>query len=431
MTSQAQRSLLSHQVAESTFRLGRDQVTAAAEDAERETNFEKVIQAGGEGSRDMGVFPDFPSVIKAFKEAPELHDHHAAGRMVAIPHINGKGNVDGIRAALVTQTWLESKINRDLPIVTRTYKDGKVQEQTFTVPAGSLTGAEYTSMVQAQSNQSLENFTKVQDSKSRATEAGAQASQAAENAKKTPSEIAKNDAQAALDNAKALAAANGMDEVNWGPNGQKGFQSWHDKNVTPAMQAERTYRLASNVYNEYKALRKQGKDFPTGAQSVQMLSYHMANTFGNVKGARITKDLIQKHMGARSISDSALVAIQKLTNGEQLSPSQWDAYFSMVGQNRDETWRSVLDDATAMQRPTDYIAFPQDLRQRWDLGPGHVRPALTGGQAQGGGQQPKTGGQAQPKGSIKLTDARNLPQFKGMTDDQITAAAKQWNYTVE
>jgi hypothetical protein len=431
MTAQAQRSLLSHQVAESTFRLGRDQVTAAAEDAERETNFEKVIQAGGEGSRDMGVFPDFPSVIKAFKEAPELHDHHAAGRMVAIPHINGKGNVDGIRAALVTQTWLESKINRDLPIVTRTYKDGKVQEQTFTVPAGSLTGAEYTSMVQAQSNQSLENFTKVQDSKSRATEAGAQASQAAENAKKTPSEIAKNDAQAALDNAKALAAANGMDEVNWGPNGQKGFQSWHDKNVTPAMQAERTYRLASNVYNEYKALRKQGKDFPTGAQSVQMLSYHMANTFGNVKGARITKDLIQKHMGARSISDSALVAIQKLTNGEQLSPSQWDAYFSMVGQNRDETWRSVLDDATAMQRPTDYIAFPQDLRQRWDLGPGHVRPALTGGQAQGGGQQPKTGGQAQPKGSIKLTDARNLPQFKGMTDDQITAAAKQWNYTVE
>jgi hypothetical protein len=373
MTSQAQRSLLSHQVAESTFRLGRDQVTAAAEDAERETNFEKVIQAGGQGSRDMGVFPDFPSVIKAFKEAPELHDHQAGGRMVAIPHINGKGNVDGVRVALVTPTWLESKINRDLPIVTRTYKDGKVQEQTFTVPAGSLTGAEYTSMVQAQSQQSLENWTKVQDAKAHTTAAGAQATDAAENVKKTPSEIAKNEAQAALDNAKAAATANGG-EVDWGPGGDKGFNSWHKTTVTPALQAELTYRLASNVYNEYQALRKKGKDFPTGAQSVQMLSYHMANTFGNVKGARITKDMIAQHLGARGASDSALTAVQRIVDGDQLSPAQWDAYFSMVGQNRDETWRSVLDDAQSLGRPLDYIAFPQDLRQRWGLGPGHVGP---------------------------------------------------------
>jgi hypothetical protein len=427
MTAQAQRSLLSHQVAESTFRLGRDQVTAAAEDAERETNFEKVIQAGGQGSRDMGVFPDFPSVIKAFKEAPELHDHHAAGRMVAIPHINGKGNVDGIRAALVTPTWLEAPINRDLPIVTRTYKDGKVEEHTFTVPAGSLTGAEYTSMVQAQSQQSLDNWTKVQDAKAHTTAAGAQATDAAENVKKTPSEIAKNDAQAALDNAKAAATANGADEVSWGPNGQKGFQSWHAKNVTPAMQVENTYQKAVDVYNDYQKLRRQGKTFATGAQSVQMLSYHIANTFGgaNMKGGRVTKDLIEKHIGARGVSDSVVTAVQKLVDGDQLSPAQWDAFFSMVKETRDETWRGVLNDATALQRPTDYIAFPQDLRERWDLGPGHVRPPSQHPQ-----QQPPQGG-GPPKGTIKLSDARNLPQFKGMTDDQITAAAKQWNYTVQ
>jgi hypothetical protein len=244
------------------------------------------------------------------------------------------------------------------------------------VPAGSLTGAEYTSMVQAQSQQSLENWTKVQDAKAHTTAAGAQATEAGERAKLTPSEIAKNDAQAALDNAKAAATAEGADEVSWGPNGQKGFQSWHAKNVTPAMQVENTYQKASDVYEQYKALRKQGKDFPTGAQSVQMLSYHIANTFGgaNMRGGRVTKDLIEKHIGARSVSDSALVAVQKLTNGEQLSPQQWDAFYSLVKETRDETWRSVLNDATALQRPTDYIAFPQDLRERWDLGPGHVRP---------------------------------------------------------
>jgi hypothetical protein len=44
----------------------------------------------------------------------------------------------------------------------------------------------------------------------------------------------------------------------------------------------------------------------------------------------------------------------------------------MVGQNRDETWRSVLDDAQSLGRPNDYIAYPQDLRTRWGLGPGRV-----------------------------------------------------------
>jgi hypothetical protein len=221
-----------------------------------------------------------------------------------------------------------------------------------------------------------------------------------------------------------------VDEVDWGPNGQKGFQSWH-KNVTPAMQAERTYRLASNVYNEYKALRKQGKDFPTGAQSVQMLSYHMANTFGNVKGARITKDLIEKHMGARSVSDSALVAVQKLTNGEQLSPSQWDAYFSMVGQ-------------TAMRPGAACWTMPQSLQPAHRLHRLSARPSPTLGPGawsrQAAVPTPAAGRRCQQrrmrrpaaaKGHIKLSDARNLPQFKGMTDDQMTRPRpSQWNYTV-
>jgi hypothetical protein len=386
MTAQAQRSLLSHQVAESTFRLGRDQVTAAAEDAERETNFEKVIQAGGEGSRDMGVFPDFPSVIKAFKEAPELHDHHAGGRMVAIPHINGKGNVDGIRVALVTPTWLEAKINRDLPIVTRTYKDGKVQEQTFTVPAGSLTGAEYTSMVQAQSHQSLENWTKVQDSKARATAAGAQATEPRRTPRKRPQRLPRTMLRRRSitprrrprpmvekwigDRAAIRVSTPGTQDCYAGPAGRA--------HLSPGVQCLQRIQGPAKTREGFSHRR------PERADAQLSHGQHV----WKCEGRAHHQGPNQKHMGARSISDSALVAIQKLTNGEQLSPSQWDAYFSMVGQNRDETWRSVLDDASHCGRPTDYIAFPQDLRQRWDLGPGHVRPPSEH-QAQGGSQQRK------------------------------------------
>jgi len=56
----------------------------------------------------------------------------------------------------------------------------------------------------------------------------------------------------------------------------------------------------------------------TGAESMLALSTHLATTFGNVKGARVTKDMIEHHLGARGVGDSALVAVQKLTNGDVL-----------------------------------------------------------------------------------------------------------------
>ena len=383
----AQLSLLNHQIATSTFDLGRANIDASVQDSERETNFERVISDGGEGSVDMGVFPDFQAVMKAFKEVPELHDHQAGGRIVSIPHISADGKVDGVHAALVSPSWLESKINRDLPIVTRTFKDGKMEEQTFTVPAGTLTGQQYSQMVMAQSKDALDDWTKT---------AATNLAQERENTEgplrraQTAEAYAAADhdrAEALLSEAKA-AAENSGSEVDWGPGGAKGFDSWHDKNVTPALGTEKLYRLASNVYNEYANLRKHGKDFPSGAQSVQMLSYHIANTFGNVKGARITKDLIEKHLGARGISDAAAVAINKLRDGDQLSPKQWDAFFSMAGNTRDETWRSVLDDAESLGRPLDYIAFPQDLRTRWGLGPGRVGQPLAAPGARPSGAAP-------------------------------------------
>jgi hypothetical protein len=158
-TSNAQNALLTHQITKSTFELGREQVQASAEDSNRENTFADLISQGGAGSQDLGVFPDFDSVVKAFKANPDLHDHQAGGRIVAIPHVNGDGKVDGVHAALVSPDWLNSKINQDLPITERTYQNGKLEESTYTIPAGTLTGDQYSKLVMSQSADALKAYT--------------------------------------------------------------------------------------------------------------------------------------------------------------------------------------------------------------------------------------------------------------------------------
>lgn len=164
-TSNAQNALLSHQIAESTFRLGRSQVDAAAADSERETNFTKMIADGGEGSQDMGVYADLPAVIEAFKKAPLLHDHQANGRLVAIPHIDGNGKVDGLHVGLVTPDWQSSKITKDIPITVKSIKDGKLNEETFTIPSGSITNDQASKLLMGQSKDALDEFHKAEDQK--------------------------------------------------------------------------------------------------------------------------------------------------------------------------------------------------------------------------------------------------------------------------
>lgn len=134
----------------------------------------------------------------------------------------------------------------------------------------------------------------------------------------------------------------------------------HDKAyVQPAEAVEKSYQMADKAYREYQAARKAGKELPSGAQSMVELSTHLSTTFGNVKGARITKDMIQHHLGARSISDDALVAVQKLTNGDPLSPAQWNAFHELIGESRKISWQIAAKEADRKKIPVDFL--PQDL----------------------------------------------------------------------
>ena len=134
----------------------------------------------------------------------------------------------------------------------------------------------------------------------------------------------------------------------------------HDKAyVQPAEQVEKSYQMMNQAYNEYQGAAAQGKDLPTGAQSMVALSTHLATTFGNVKGSRITKDMIQEHLGARSVSDAATVAIQKLTNGDVLSPAQWSAFHDLISNSRILSWQTAATEAQRKAIPTNFL--PPDL----------------------------------------------------------------------
>jgi hypothetical protein len=135
----------------------------------------------------------------------------------------------------------------------------------------------------------------------------------------------------------------------------------HDKAyVQPAESVEKSYQMMDHAYNEFKDAKAKGQDLPTGAQSMLALSTHLATTFGNVKGARVTKDMIAEHLGARSIGDDALVAVQKLTNGDRLSPAQWDAFHDLIKQSRNLSWQTAVKEADRKQIPVDFL--PPDLQ---------------------------------------------------------------------
>jgi hypothetical protein len=123
------------------------------------------------------------------------------------------------------------------------------------------------------------------------------------------------------------------------------WKTFNEKTLQPLQAStDKAYRMASQAYAEYQAA---GGKLPTGAQSMLMLSNHLSTTFGNVKGARVTKDMIQEHLGARGVSDAAHVAIQKLTNGDVLSPDQWKAFMELIGQSREFSYDGAIDNARA------------------------------------------------------------------------------------
>lgn len=153
----AETSMLTNQAAEVAFRTTRMKVDAAQADIDRMNQFNKMIAEGGQGTRYLNHYPSMADVVTAFQNDPSLHDTHTQGQIVAIPHIDvTTGKVDGLDAAYVTKDWFNSKTDKPVQVTTSVTMDGKVQDVSFTVPAGQMTNGQWAQLMMAQSKDSLE-----------------------------------------------------------------------------------------------------------------------------------------------------------------------------------------------------------------------------------------------------------------------------------
>jgi hypothetical protein len=121
--------------------------------------------------------------------------------------------------------------------------------------------------------------------------------------------------------------------------------------LVKAKDVEKSYQMFQDAYAETHDVKGNYHSAGTGAQGMLALSTHLATTFGNVKGSRVTKDMIEHHLGARSITDAAWVAAQKVVDGEPLSPQQWDAFRTLITDSRNLTRTNTLTLAHAQGLP--------------------------------------------------------------------------------
>lgn len=126
-----------------------------------------------------------------------------------------------------------------------------------------------------------------------------------------------------------------------------------------AQSAEKSYEMFNSAYAERATAT-------TGAGSMLALSTHLATTFGNVKGSRVTKDMIHEHLGARNVSEDAQAAVQKLvgdgkgTMSGVLTENQWNDFKKLITESRNISWKSAIQSAHSMGVPVTSDMVPSD-----------------------------------------------------------------------
>lgn len=444
----ARRSLMAAQVAKDSWDLSYAQKQSYEADVAHETNLVNMVNDAKErGGRDLGVFPTFQDAMDHFSADPTMHDKHAQGQLMAVSHVNGKGQIDGVHVAWVPKAWQDQNASQDITFQLPIEWDDKgkpTKYQPVTMgPSTNSTNGQVQDFSLAMANrigESHKNEVAMQNQeseiKARETMLPAQRAQAVAEAGKSEAEAALEKYN--LDFLKQYGELPGKEsskenqEAYYGPGGSSGFNSWWEKRGAPVSDIENSYQVAKTAYDEHAT----GKD-KTGAPGMILFGQHLANTFGGSK-AKLNKQLIEDHFGARSLTDDVVVAFQKVTNGEKLSDNQYNEFMRFITDNRNTRWQGLLREATSQHRPLELIGLPNDIAQQY-LGAGAGGATGAGGAGGPGtpawmrptprGTMPGTAAPGAGK-SVSLSQLKGQAEFKGMTDAQIETAAKNRGYTV-
>ena len=453
-TTNLRTSMLQNQIADATFRRQQLKTEADDHDIQSFNNWQQMVSDSG--GQVIGAFDNAEDAQKFAVDHPEVMKHFVGGTLRLNPNIVN-GQHKGIIAAVVPLDFRHQPSTRDykFPITeTKEGPDGKPQDvpSSIVVPAGTKMGDILDMQGTLQKEHDLETIknkladiadkranaavTTSQAAVQRASAAGVQASAAYRNAQtrqgESPSRIDLN-----MANAAAKEDSMGDPNVEWGNGGYKQFEKWNDKFVRPVSYGlEKTYELSRDAYNAFQEQQRTGQLSTTGAASMQMFANHMQLTFGQVKGMRQGQQMMEQHLGARSLSGSAEAAFNKLVNGDVLTKDQWTDFFHLIERNRNTTWDQIQKDADSEGRPYQYIAFPNDVRQKYGMPPlQRAVPRQAAPAAAPAAATPPAAlaapGTATPANNppppansgltVSLAKARALPENKGKTDDQIKA----------
>jgi hypothetical protein len=168
-------------------------------------------------------------------------------------------------------------------------------------------------------------------------------------------------------------------------------QDWEKNYNKPANDVERAYQMYQEALDEYNR-----GDAKTGAATMLALSQHLNTTFGQVKGSRLNRDLIQEHKDAIGALDRLELEAGKLVGrGDQLTADQMVEFGRLIQHMRDLTWQTATKEALRHDLPVDFLPQdeaalakmpkPADLRK-----PNAAKPNAGGGAAT---PTPKQGGQ--------------------------------------
>jgi hypothetical protein len=340
--------------------------------SENEYQWNQRFLEAGDDSRDMGLFPNVKAAMDYANKQPEAHAEHALGQNFYPVHINEDGEIDGVHGYWFAPGYLDQKIDQPLKyyqlVKGKNPDDLPSLEESGEIVKGTTRKAAFAQ--QAQQNQlALKAYTDIIDARTKAADEQRKQDLAPYEKKKTIAETNLADAEAdkARNPAPTAAEAREQDAAEYGPGGGRAFATWLRTVVTPAQDVETGYQLASQVHNMFYDANGNFHQPPTGAPAMVLLGQHIRTTLGKNAPAL---EMIKQHEGARGLGDDAEVLANKLTSGDPLSQNQIDAFTSLIGDARNQTWDRIFEAAATAGRPLDRIPFPEDYRQKKGQAPG-------------------------------------------------------------
>lgn len=375
----ANMAKLNQNLIQGAWQMQRDKINAAQHDEDRDETIRSTMQ--NLNAKKFHVGPDMmEDLANYYNSTPELRQAHHDGRTAFYRTTDPKtGQVNGGDIYIVPEDEMNKLNDQDYVrrrlVLNPDDPTAKPKIETLgTVSKGSTSKKNVLAMMQADDdawNKTIDQWEQRNGviAQARATEAGAKATEAAARATAASNsaanagtwhEVVYNGQPALMnDKTREIKMVPGLQTVGQRSANDRADAStrqYVDKNyVSKARDVEQAYSLFNDAYQEHLSGTK------TGAPGMLALSQHLGNTFGSIKGGRINKDLIAEHLGARGITDTMEVAVNKLVNGDPLSDDQWKAFGQLMKNSRTESWRKASDAANSNEvDPNNFL--PSDLK---------------------------------------------------------------------